>query len=108
MRRITFGAMLLFSAAAVAEPEAPSAAALLPTSAYRLPMEEVIAIGQAPYWQQQPRANWDAPKAELPLEAQPSRLQWAPRYVRDERDDYNGVREQLNPQPKTKLFELHF
>jgi hypothetical protein len=71
-----------------------------------VPLQEVIAIGRLPYW------RTDKPRLEQPtLELQPTtkpRLEWAPHYSRDERDDYNGVRDSLSPQPRTKLFEIHF
>ncbi|HSB97940.1 MAG TPA: hypothetical protein VLC91_15875 [Spongiibacteraceae bacterium] len=81
-------------------------ASVLPSSEYRLPPEEVIAIGHVPYWRQQESPQWQKP--EMELEQPASRLQWAPRYSRDEREDYKGVRDQLNPQPRAKVFEVHF
>jgi hypothetical protein len=83
----------------------PSEAPVLPRGEYRLPLEEVIAIGHVPYWRQQQAPQLQKPEMEL---EQPSngRLQWVPPYSRDERDE--GVRDPLNPQPRTKLFELHF
>lgn len=82
---------------------------VLPREAYRVPLDQVIVTGKAPYWRGEDAPRWDKPKVEAPAEAEPSRLQWAPHYGRDEREDYNGVRDQLNnPQPRTKLFELKF
>lgn len=84
-------------------PETP----VLSADAYRTPLDQVIVTGRSPYWQQQvPR--WDKPKVELPVQAPPSRLQLAPRYTREERDEYNGVRDTQNPQPRMKLFEFKF
>jgi hypothetical protein len=85
------------------KPETP----VLNSSEYRTPLDQVIVTGHSPYWQQQQAPRWDKPKTE-DLQAPPSRLQLAPRYTRDERDEYNGVRDNQNPQPRTKLFELKF
>ena len=109
MKNLLAWAALLSSVAAVADagresrPEVP----VLSKSEYRLPLEEVIAIGQLPYWRQTEAPRWDQPALELQSAPAP-RLEWAPHYSRDERDEYNGVRDQLNPQPRTKLFEVHF
>ena len=84
---------------------------MLPASAYRVPLEEIIVEGKAPYWQSEAPPRWDKPKVEAPKpgDADKGRLQWAPPYARDEREDYNGVRDQLsNPQPRTKIFEIRF
>ena len=82
--------------------------AVLPPEAYRMPMDQVIVTGQAPYWRGDEAPRWDKPKVDVQTQSAPSRLQWAPHYSRDERDDYNGVRDQLNPQARGKLFELKF
>ncbi len=84
---------------------------MLPASAYRTPLEEIIVEGKIPYWQHKAPPRWDRPKVEVPKPgaATPGRLQWVPRYTREEREDYNGVRDQLsNPQPRLKIFEIHF
>lgn len=82
---------------------------LLPASAYRLPLDEVIVRAQRPYWQRD-TPRWDKSKVDAPKpdEASQSRMQWAPKYTRDEREDYRQPRDQLNLQPRTKLFELRF
>lgn len=83
---------------------------VLPASEYRTPLEEIIVRGRSPYWQREEAPRWDKPKVEAPVPgaAPAGRLQWTPPYTRDERDDYDKVRDQLNPQPRTKLFELKF
>jgi hypothetical protein len=88
---------------AAKKPETP----VLGRDAYRTPLDQVIVTGRAPYWQQK-APRWDKPKVELPEQAPPSRLQLMPPYTRDERDEYNGVRDLQNPQPRIKLFELKF
>lgn len=99
--------LLSLTTAADAGRESPSEAPVLSKSEYRLPLEEVIAIGRAPYWRQAEEPQWDQPTLEL-QPAPSSRLEWVPHYSREERDEFNGVRDQLNPQPRTKLFEVHF
>lgn len=88
----------------------PSEVPMLPQSEYRLPLEQVIVIGQRPYWKQPAAPRFEEPKLDLkePASAQ-SRMQFLPRYVHDERDDYRQVRDQSkNPEPRIKLFEFRF
>jgi hypothetical protein len=86
----------------------PSAAdsSVLPKSAYRVPMEEVIAIGRVPYWRKDEKPKWE--REEMELQESKARMQWAPAYTRDERDEYNGIRDSVNPQPRAKIFEVKF
>jgi hypothetical protein len=103
---VTAGTLLLIATLAWAaenkpKPETP----VLSRDAYRTPLDQVLVTGRsAP--QQAPR--WDKPKVDIPEQVAPSRLQLLPKYSRDERDEYNGVRDTQNPQPRTKLFELKF
>ena len=107
MKKLLMGGAWLLSLAAVAAQQSPSEAPVLSKSEYRLPLEEVIAIGRVPYWRQQEAPRWEPPELELQQPTQP-RLEWVPHYSRDERDDYQGIHDPLNPQPRTKLFEVHF
>lgn len=82
---------------------------MLPASAYRVPRDEIIVEGKSPYWKDEAPPRFDRPKVEAPKPGDSTnRLQWAPSYTQDERDDYATPREQLNPQPKSKIFELRF
>jgi hypothetical protein len=106
------GVALLFATASAGAAVAgsPAETPMLPQSEYRLPLEEVIVIGQEPYWQHRAPPRWERPPLELktPESAQP-RLRLMPRYIRDERDDYDGVRDRMqNPPPRIKLFDLKF
>lgn len=102
--RIAAGALLLISALVwAAESKTKQEAPVLKADAYRTPLDEVIVTGRKT--QEAPR--WDKPKVEVP-QATPSRLQMLPKYTRDERDEYNGIRDTQNPQPRTKLFEFKF
>lgn len=84
-------------------PETP----MLSEKEYRAPLEEVVVRGQQPALPEQ-APRWDRPKIELELESQPSRMEWAPAYAREERDDYEGVRDRTNAEPRIKLFEVKF
>jgi hypothetical protein len=99
-------AAVAFSSLAAAREEPATQAQVLSKSDYRLPMEEVIAIGRVPYWRKDQAPQYE--RQEMELQESKARLQWAPKYSRDERDDYNGVRDQLNPQPRAKVFEVKF
>lgn len=83
---------------------------LLPESEYATQLEEVLVQGaRAPAWrdrlEQKPR--WDRPALELEP-AEPPRIEWLPRYVREEREDYEGVRDRRNAEPRLRLFEMRF
>lgn len=93
-------APLVWAAENKPRPETP----ILSREEYRVPLDEVIVTGRT----QQLPPRWDKPKAATPDQAPPSRLQLLPHYSREERDEYNGVRDTQNPQPRTKLFELKF
>ena len=86
----------------------PSAAdsSVLPKSAYRVPMDEVIAIGRIPYWRKDQAPKWE--REEMELQESKARMQWAPAYDRDERDEYDGIRDSVNPKPRAKIFEVKF
>ncbi len=105
------GVALCCAAAWAVEQKVRVEAVVLPASAYRTPLQEIIVEGKTPYWRHQAPPNWSKPKVEAPKPGEEAvgRMQWLPRYTREERDDYNGVREQLsNPPPRTKLFEIRF
>jgi len=85
-------------------PEPP----LLKAERYRTPLEEVIVTVPQPYWKTDNAPRWDKPKVEVQTESPPTRLQWAPRYTRNEADDYKEVRDTQNPKPRMKLFEIKF
>lgn len=108
----TIVAIAVLCAAAVwaAEQKAKPEAAVLPASAYRTPLDEIVVEGKMPYWHREAPPRWEKPKVEAPTpgEATPGRLQWAPKYTRDEREDFNEVRDQMNPKARMKLFEIRF
>ncbi|MDB6063758.1 MAG: hypothetical protein JWM78_3861 [Verrucomicrobiaceae bacterium] len=85
------------------KPETP----VLGRDEYRTPLDQVIVTGREPYWQKQ-APRWEQPKVEMPPPENPSRLQWAPRYDKEERDGSQELRDPRNPQPRLKLFEFKF
>ena len=94
--------LALIVAGPVLAADEPAAAdsSVLPKSAYRIPMEEVIAIGRVPYWRKEQAPKWE--REEMELQESKSRIQWAPNYTRDERDEYDGIRDSVNPQPRER------
>lgn len=87
-------------------PETP----VLSENEYPLQLEEVVVRGKAPRWRQrEPVApDWEKGKFRLPAEAKPPRIEVMPRYTRDERDDYDQVRDRMNATPRIKVFEMKF
>jgi hypothetical protein len=96
---LPLAASLHSAVAAAALPETP----VLSQREYRTPLEEILV--QGPYWRRQKAA--EQPGLQL-QEQDKSRLQWAPRYTREERDDAQQMRDRMNPPPRVKLFELKF
>lgn len=104
------GVALCCAAAWAAEPKSKSETGILPAEEYRTPLDEIVVEGRAPYWKNE-TPRWDRAKVEAPKPdaADSSRMQWAPRYTRDERDDYNEPRDtSAQPQPRAKIFEMKF
>lgn len=101
---------LMSASLCVAQQKSKPETSILPASEYRKPLDEVIVEGQRPYWQGDAAPRWDRAKVDAPKpdDASKSRLQWAPEYTRDERDDYAEPRDQVNPKPRAKIFELKF
>ncbi len=84
---------------------------LLPASEYRKPLDEIVVEGKQPYWQGEAPPRWDRPKVDAPKidEDNKSRLQLAPAYTQEERDDYKEPRDtSANPKPRAKIVELKF
>lgn len=98
------GALVLAGMTANAQearmPETP----MLGQEDYRVPLEDVVVYGQAPYWRKPEKPRWDQEQLQIPAEE--PRLRWAPRYTREERDE--GPPDELNQKARIKLFELKF
>ena len=98
-------AMILAGPALAVEPSAVDSS-VLPQSAYRIPLQEVIVIGGTPYWKKEQQPQWE--REEIELKESKARMQWAPAYTRDERDEYDGIRDSVNPKARAKVFEVKF
>lgn len=86
-------------------PEAPT----LHRQDYRLPLEQVIVIGQTPYWRKEGAPRWDRSKVDV--DTKPStepRLNLFPNYTAEERDEALKIRDRNNATPKIKLFDVKF
>ncbi len=83
---------------------------LLEEDAYRSELEEVVVVGQPPEWRKPPEQDqqWRPRDFELPEQTDKARIQWFPEYSKDERDQYDGVRDRLNEEPEIKIFEWKF
>ena len=89
----------------------PAEAPTLRKQDYRVPIEEVIVIGQTPYWRKEGQPRWDRSKVEVDLKpAKEPRLQVFPNYTAEERDEAMKPRESDRniSQPKIKLFDVKF
>jgi hypothetical protein len=104
------GVALICAMPCVAQQKSRPETAVLPASEYRTPLDEIIVEGKKPYWQGEATPRFDRPKVEAPKvdEVNKSRLQWAPGYKHDERDDYAEPRDPLEQKPRAKIFELKF
>lgn len=113
MKKLLLSIVVAASAAgALAEPEtARRDAPTLRREDYRVPMEEVIVIGQEPYWRKDGKPRWDRSKVDVDLKAaKEERLQLFPNYTAEERDEAMKLRDsnRNNTQPKIKVFEKKF
>ena len=76
---------------------------------YPIQLEEVVVRAQQPQWREKtPEPDFNREKFKFEPDAKPSRLQLAPKYERDERDDYMDVRDRMNAEPRINLFEFKF
>ncbi len=72
-------------------------------------MEEIIITAQEPDWRKpKDEQDWRPKRFELPENDDKKRMEWFPEYTRDERSDYDGVRDRMNEKPDYKVFEWKF
>lgn len=95
------------SPVAIAEPR-QDAGEMLDESEYRGEIEEVIVTGRQPEWRTEQEPEWRPQRFELPKSPDRGRMEWLPKYNRDERDKYDGVRDRMAEKPEIKLFEWKF
>lgn len=90
--------------------ESEQSMSLLDESEYRTELEEIVVVGKQPEWRKNMDAKpeWRPAKFELPENTVKSRIQWFPSYTKDERDNYDGVRDRTGENPEFKLFDWRF
>lgn len=83
---------------------------LLDAADYRTELEEVLVTAKQPEWRRKAdeQQQWRPEAFELPEQASQNRIQWLPTYTKDERDNYNGVRDRMGEKADIKLFEWKF
>lgn len=102
-------AMTVLPAAAQDSGSAARDTVLLDASEYRSELEEVVVVGRQPEWRQGAQSEeWRPDKFELAKQASSSRMEWFPEYVKDERDNYQGVRDRTGEKAEFQLFKWTF
>ena len=82
---------------------------LLDEEQYRLQIEEVVVVGQQPEWRQKQKPEeWRPDQFSLPERSSDQGVRWLPEYTKDDRDNYDGVRDRTGEKPEIKLFEWKF
>lgn len=78
-------------------------------SEYPVAMEEIVVKGKVPEWRkaQTEQEFWRRNRFEL-LKPEQGRMDWFPRYEKDERDNYQQVRDRKDEKAGIKVFELKF
>lgn len=99
-------AALAQTASTPAKPETP----MLRKDDYRQKLDEVIVIGQDPYWRKEGQPRWDRGKVDVDLNkpATEPRLQMFPNYTAEERDESMKIKDRNNATPQIKIFESKF
>ena len=67
-----------------------------------------MVVGKEPEWRREKREEWRPDRFELPQPKPKSRIEWFPRYTRDERDNYDGVRDRTGEKPEFRIFNWKF
>lgn len=109
MKKTLLSAVVLFTAAtaqaAGSRPETP----MLGKDEYRQKLDEVIVIGQDPYWRKGSPPRWDRSKVEVdPKAAGEPRLKLFPNYTAEEADEAMKIKDRNAATPKIKIFERKF
>lgn len=74
-----------------------------------LEIEELVITAKEPDWKKpKDEEDWRPDRFELQEPDSQQRFEWLPEYTRDERDDYNQVRDRMNEEPDIKLFKWRF
>ena len=83
---------------------------LLSEENYRSHLEEIIVTGQVPEWRKAEleQEQWRRDRFSLAEEQKPARIEWFPLYVKEDRENYNAVRDRKSEKPEFKVFEWKF
>jgi hypothetical protein len=72
-------------------------------------IEEMVVTAQQPDWRKpSEEQDWRPKRFELPEEDVQRKMEWFPEYTRDERDNYDQVRNPLNEKPDFQIFKWKF
>lgn len=85
------------------KPETP----VLHQDEYRQKLDEVIVIGQDPYWRKGGTPRWDRPKVDVDAKLDEPNRQLFPKYTAEEADEAMKPHDsnRNNGAPKIKIFE---
>ena len=84
---------------------------LLEQKEYRGDLEEVVVVGSEPEWRKNmdKEEEWRPDRFKLPDNPpSSSRMEWFPEYTKDERDNYQGVRDRTGENPEFQIFKMKF
>ncbi|WP_101758580.1 hypothetical protein [Oceanicoccus sp. KOV_DT_Chl] len=99
--------LILLSCGVCAQP-GMDADDLLDESEYRSELEEIVVVGTEPEWRKAPTKEWRPDKFKLSSNKQELNRQWFPEYTKEDRDNYNGVRNRMGEKAEIKIFEWEF
>ena len=83
---------------------------LLDKSEYRSELEEVVVVGREPEWRKPPvdDQEWRPKRFEVVEPGNRGRMEWFPEYTKEDRENYQGVRDRTGEKPEFKVFEWKF
>ena len=106
---LLLSSLLFASLVAAQEQGKNSEQQLLDESEYRSTMEEIVVVGKEPEWRKlEQKEPWRPDKFSLPTNTAKSRIEWLPEYTKDDRDNYNSVRDRTGEKAEFQLFNWKF
>lgn len=84
---------------------------VLDDEAFRKSEDEIVVIGEQPEWRKESvEDQWRTERFELtdPSDLLEPVMQWFPEYTREEREDYETIRDPKDEKPLIKIFEWKF
>ena len=84
---------------------------LLEDKEYRSDIEEVVVVGSEPEWRKSMDKQEEWRPERFKLSDNPSlrsRVEWFPEYTKEERDNYQGVRDRTGENPEFQIFKMKF